>query len=111
MKAGVVLNPATPLESIQHVLHQVDLILLMSGEHLQSSLPSSLFFSLDLSLCLYLIIAPVMVACCCTAVPLSEPATVFGLLSGTAIVHGAESCLSESLKPLASRGARRGSSA
>ena len=34
VKAGVVLNPATPLESIQHVLHQVDLILLMSGEPL-----------------------------------------------------------------------------
>lgn len=39
MKAGVVLNPATPLESIQHVLHQVDLILLMSGELLQLLLP------------------------------------------------------------------------
>ena len=34
VKAGVVLNPATPLETIQHVLTQVDLILLMSGEPL-----------------------------------------------------------------------------
>lgn len=34
VKAGVVLNPATPLESIQHVLGQVDLILLMSGKPL-----------------------------------------------------------------------------
>ena len=33
MKAGVVLNPATPIEAIQHVLTQVDLILLMSGKH------------------------------------------------------------------------------
>ena len=32
VKAGVVLNPATPLETIQHVITQVDLILLMSGE-------------------------------------------------------------------------------
>ncbi|SFL59839.1 ribulose-phosphate 3-epimerase [Salibacterium qingdaonense] len=30
MKAGVVLNPATPLSSIQHVLKNVDLILLMT---------------------------------------------------------------------------------
>lgn len=37
VKAGVVLNPATPLESIQHVLGQVDLILLMSGEPLLHS--------------------------------------------------------------------------
>lgn len=47
VKAGVVLNPATPLESIQHVLHQVDLILLMSGE------PLPLLLSL-LLLCLLL---------------------------------------------------------
>ena len=32
VKAGVVLNPATPIESIQHVITQVDLILLMSGK-------------------------------------------------------------------------------
>ena len=32
MKAGVVLNPATPIEAIQHVITQVDLILLMSGK-------------------------------------------------------------------------------
>ncbi|DBA82967.1 TPA: hypothetical protein ACH3X1_006745 [Trebouxia sp. C0004] len=30
VKAGVVLNPATPIETIQHVITQVDLILLMS---------------------------------------------------------------------------------
>lgn len=39
VKAGVVLNPATPIESIQHVLTQVDLILLMSGKPL-SQYPS-----------------------------------------------------------------------
>ena len=33
VKAGVVLNPATPIEAIQHVITQVDLILLMSGKH------------------------------------------------------------------------------
>ena len=32
VKAGVVLNPATPIEAIQHVITQVDLILLMSGK-------------------------------------------------------------------------------
>ncbi len=32
VKAGVVLNPATPIETIQHVITQVDLILLMSGK-------------------------------------------------------------------------------
>lgn len=32
VKAGVVLNPATPLSTIQYVISQVDLILLMSGE-------------------------------------------------------------------------------
>jgi Ribulose-phosphate 3 epimerase family len=32
VKAGVVLNPATPLSTIEHVIPQVDLILLMSGE-------------------------------------------------------------------------------
>ena len=32
-KAGGVLNPATPIEAIQHVITQVDLILLMSGKH------------------------------------------------------------------------------
>ncbi|WP_442599457.1 ribulose-phosphate 3-epimerase [Neobacillus sp. D3-1R] len=30
VKAGVVLNPATPVESIQHVIHDVDMVLLMS---------------------------------------------------------------------------------
>lgn len=30
VKAGVVLNPATPLETIQHVLEEVDMILLMT---------------------------------------------------------------------------------
>ena len=34
VKAGVVLNPATPIETIQHVIPQVDLILLMSGKSL-----------------------------------------------------------------------------
>lgn len=29
-KAGVVLNPATPISSLQHVLHDVDLVLLMT---------------------------------------------------------------------------------
>ena len=32
VKAGIVLNPATPLETIQHVIPSVDLILLMSGK-------------------------------------------------------------------------------
>lgn len=31
-KAGVVLNPGTPLDSIEYVLDIVDLILIMSGE-------------------------------------------------------------------------------
>jgi ribulose-phosphate 3-epimerase len=30
VKAGVVLNPATPVEMIQHVIHDVDMVLLMS---------------------------------------------------------------------------------
>ena len=55
MKAGVVLNPATPLESIQHVLHQVDLILLMSGEPLPLLLCLSLL-CLILSLSLLLLL-------------------------------------------------------
>ena len=30
MKAGVVLNPATPLSSLEEVLHEIDMVLLMS---------------------------------------------------------------------------------
>lgn len=30
VKAGVVLNPATPVSSIQHIIHDVDMVLLMS---------------------------------------------------------------------------------
>lgn len=33
-KAGVVLNPGTPLDSIEYVLDVVDLILIMSGKSL-----------------------------------------------------------------------------
>ena len=66
MKAGVVLNPATPLESIQHVLHQVDLILLMSGEPLQLLLYLSLLcLLLCLSLLLLLDVAVLCLCCAC----------------------------------------------
>lgn len=44
-KAGVVLNPATPVETIQHILHDVDLVLLMTvnpGFGGQSFIPSVL---------------------------------------------------------------------
>ncbi|MBY6036140.1 ribulose-phosphate 3-epimerase [Fictibacillus nanhaiensis] len=30
VKAGVVLNPATPVESIKHIIHDIDLVLLMT---------------------------------------------------------------------------------
>lgn len=53
VKAGVVLNPATPLESIQHVIPQVDLILLMSGEGFCcTALQSERWHVLALHLCL-----------------------------------------------------------
>ena len=31
VRAGVVLNPATPLSSLEEILHEIDLVLLMSG--------------------------------------------------------------------------------
>ena len=94
VKAGVVLNPATPLESIQHVLHQVDLILLMSGEPL--SLLSFLLL-LCLLLCLsllslldaatpvnftLLVIVVATVPVTAEAVPVTVPVTVSFAVSG-----------------------------
>lgn len=74
MKAGVVLNPATPLESIQHVLHQVDLILLMSGE--PPPLLSSLLL-LCLLPCLSLLLLLVV------AVPVSATVTLYVMVVDT----------------------------
>lgn len=89
VKAGVVLNPATPLESIQHVLHQVDLILLMSGEHdtITSVIAASLIIgSVTVSVCdccacngclLLLLLLCLSLVC---ATPVTVPATAFSLV-------------------------------